>query len=123
MLTRSGNTSTLVYILLTCGACVPWWAGAGSLPCHRVGITPGPRVARIPQTLVLQVAEQSSLSRGTFALIAPNLVMTSSSVQTRISCTVVFVLLAVLPNKPIHTNTLVTTFCVLAGAVVLAGVV
>jgi len=57
MLTRGGYSCTLVYILLTCGACIPRWAGTGPLACHWVGVTPCSGVAGVPQTLIFQVAE------------------------------------------------------------------
>lgn len=46
--TGSGNPSTLVNILFTCGACVPRRTGAGSLPCHGVCVTSCSWVARVP---------------------------------------------------------------------------
>jgi len=49
--------------------------------------------------------------------------MAGTSIEARTSSTIILVLLAILPNKSVHTNTLVTTLCVLAGAVVLAGIV
>jgi len=57
MFTRGGCSCTLVYILLACSACIPWWASAGPLACHWVGVTPCSRVAGVPQTLIFQVAE------------------------------------------------------------------
>jgi len=123
VLTGSGNSSTLVYVLLTGGARVPRRTGAGSLPCHWVGVTPGSRVAGVPQTLVFQVAQEPSLTKGTLALIATDFVMAGSSIKAWTSSTIIFVLFTVLPNKPVDTDALVPPLRVLTGAVVLAGVV
>jgi len=49
--------------------------------------------------------------------------MAGTSIEARTSSTIILVLLAILPNKSVHTDALVTTLCVLAGAVVLAGIV
>lgn len=123
MLTRSSNSCTLINILLTGGACVARRTGAGSLPSHRVGVTSGSRVARVPQTLIFQVAEKTSLPKRTLALIPPNLVMAGTSIETRASCTVIFVLFTILANKPVNTDALVSTLRILASAMVLARIV
>jgi len=120
---RSGHSCTLVNILLTRGACIPWWTGTSPLSCCRVGVTPSSWVAGVPQTLILQVAQKTCLSKRTLALISTNLIMAGTPIKARTPCAVIFVLFAILSNKPVDTNTLVSTLCILTGSMVLAGIV
>ena len=123
MFTRRGHPGTLVNVLVTLLPLQAGRAGAGPLPRHLVGVAPGARVAGVDQTLVVQVTQEARLAPGTLALVSPHLVVTSPSVLTRRDAAVVLVLLAVLPDEPVDTDTLVSALRVLAGPVVLAGVV
>jgi len=49
--------------------------------------------------------------------------MAGTSIEARTSSTIIFILFTILPDKPVNTNTLVSTLCILAGTMVLAGII
>ena len=123
MFAGRGDPGTLVNILLALLARQAGGAGAGPLAGHLVGVAPSPRVAGVDQALVVQVADQAGLTLRALTLVSANLVVAGPAVQTGRDGAVVLVLLAVLPDEPVDTDTLVAALGVLAGPVVLAGIV
>ena len=113
---------TLVNVLITIVTFEAMWTGAGPLSSHLVGVTPRPGLAGVDVALVVQVAEQAGLARGTLALVLANLVNAGASVVAGLGGAVVLVHLALGPGVDIDTDALVTALRVPAGAVVLAGV-
>lgn len=69
------------------------------------------------------MAKKASFPKRTLALVPPNLVKTSTSIKTGASSTVIFVIFTILANKPVNTDTLVSSLRILASAVVLARIV
>ena len=122
MFAGRGDPGTLVNVLLALLSRQTWRAGAGPLPRHLVGVAPRPGVAGVDQALVVQVADQAGLPLRALALVAAHLVVAGPAVQTGRDAAVVLVLLAVLPDEPVDTDTLVPALRVLAGPVVLAGI-
>ena len=121
--TGRGLPGTLVDVLVALLAGEAGRAGAGPLAGHLVGVAPRPVTAGIDGALVVQVAQETRLALWTLALVPPDLVVTGSSVPARGDAAVVLVLLAVLSDEAVDTDALVAALAVLAGPVVLAGVV
>ena len=123
MFAGRGDPGTLVNILLALLPSQAGGAGAGPLSRHLVGVAPGSGVAGVDQALVVQVADEAGLPLGALTLVPANFVMAGPTVQTGGDGAVVLVLLAVLPDEAVDTDTLVAALRVLAGPVVLAGIV
>ena len=122
MFAGRGDPGTLVNILLALLASQAGGAGAGPLARHLVGVAPGSRVAGVDQALVVKVADEAGLPLGALTLVPANFVMAGPTVQTGRDRAVVLILLAVLPDEAVDTDTLVAALRVLAGPVVLAGI-
>ena len=123
MFAGRGHPGTLVNVLLALLPSQAGGTGAGPLASHLVGVAPSPGVAGVDEALVVQVADQARLPLWALTLVAANLVVAGPAVQTGRDAAVVLVLLAVLPDEPVDTDALVAALGVLAGPVVLAGVV
>ena len=110
----------LIDVLIACGPGVARGAGADRLAGDLVRVAAGAHVARVPCTLVLQVAEETCLAWWTFALVAANLVVTGAPILARTVGTLVGVEFAVHSFESVDADAFVATLGVLAGAVVLA---
>lgn len=69
------------------------------------------------------MAKKARLSRWTYAIVSTDKIDTGAAVHTRLINTIVLVCLAVVANIAVDTDTLVSTLCILTGAMVLAGIV
>jgi len=122
MLARRTCFQTFIDIPVAFGSLESRRAVARVIPTHGISVTPGPRVAGIAGAPILQVTQQSSFTRRTFAVEASHPVMTGSSVETVPLDAVILVSLAVPSHEPVYADTLVSSLRVLTGPVVEARV-
>ena len=118
-----GPGPALVYVLVTLLAPEAGRAGAGPLASHLVGVAPGPGLAGVDDTLIIQMTQQPRLPVRTHALVLAHLVHAGAAILAGVHLAVVLVLFTVGALESVDTDALVASLCVATSPVVLAGVV
>ena len=98
-------------------------ARAVVLSGHDVRLADGTAVAGVAGTSIVQMTEESGLSRWAFAIIIGDAVMASSAGQTRLRSAVVDVNFTILAFVPVDADALVSPVSICAGRPVLTRIV
>lgn len=122
MFAGSSCFQTFVDILIALCSIEPRRTVAGVIPADRIGVTPRSRIAGITGAGILQVTQQASFTRRTFAVKSSNPIMTCSSVETVSLHAVILVRLAVPSHEAVNADAFVASLGVLTCSVVHAGV-
>ena len=118
-----GPGAALVNVLVAFLAPEAGRAGAGPQPGHLVCVAPGPGLAGVDDTLVIQMTQQPCLPVGTHTLVLAHPVHAGAAILAGVHLAVVLVLFTVGALESVDTNALVASLCVATSPVVLAGVV
>lgn len=122
MLTWVWPDDTLVDILCTSAALVPWGADTVELAIDGVRVTLSSHLARVAGAGIINVTQQTSLAGRAAANEGSHAVDASGAGSAGLSCAVINVFRAVRAAPAVHTYAVVAVACVTARASVLTGV-
>lgn len=122
VLTRVGTYGAFIHILVTSSPSKTRRTCADCSAIHWVSVAHGILVARITNTCILQMAQETSLAHGALAVKRSHSVMASGAIEADGCGAVINVLAAALSGPAIDTDACVSTQSVEAGAAIVTGV-